>query len=200
MNEMTDAIQSDQPQESAASSGPAAAPAPRKNASGIAVFTAGQHFPQFFVLLFVNIAMLYGAFLPWYGGADAGTGMHTYAGAVIGFVSIGAVLASLSSIFSGRLVIWPTLLNWIIADCFVVSRLLSIVRDNGETIGKVFSPDFKEGLTELGNIVGVGFVFITVSAVFMLFFLVVSVFSGAKQQAKKKEAQKAARTTSRKKK
>lgn len=180
---------------------PAGAPGaavPGRPATGMAIFTAGTIFPQFFVLLFVNIAFFMGAVLPWNGTANLTTGLYTFPGAFIGFVSLGGVIASLSSIFSQRLVIWPTLLTWIIADCFVVAKILSIVRDNGETFSKMFSADFKEGLTEMGAIVGPGFVFILLAAVFMLLFLITSVFSGAKAQAKKKEAQKQARTSSRK--
>ena len=163
---------------------------------GIAVFTAGSTYPQFFVLLFLNIAFLFGAILPW--GGEKITGLYSYPGAVVGFVSVGAVIASLSSIYSRRLVIWPTLLNWIIADCFVVAKLLSVLRENGEVVSKVFSADFKDGLTELNGIIGPGFVFMLLGAVFMLIFLIVSVFSGAKAQSKKKEAQKQARSAQRK--
>ena len=172
------------------------APAARP-ATGMAIFTAGTIFPQFFVLFFVNIAFFMGAILPWHGTENLMTGLYTFPGAFIGFVALGGVFASLSSIYSQRLVIWPTLLTWIIADCFVVAKVLSIVRDNGEVLSKVFSSDFKEGLTELGGIVGPGFVFILLAAIFMLLFLVSSVFSGAKSQAKKKEAEKQARAAAR---
>jgi len=176
-----------------------AAPARPNAAGGIGVFTSGGIYPQFTVLLFVNIAMLFGAILPWHGGPDATTGLFTYPGALVGFFAFAGAWASLSSIYSGRLVIWPTLLTWLIADCFLVAKILSIFRDEETSgvLGKVFSSDFKEGLTDLGNIVGVGFTFILVSAVFLLVFLVVSVFSGAKAQAKKKEAQKQARQAGR---
>ena len=183
---------------SAGSAAGAPAPPPMPQATGLAVFTAGQHFPQFFVLLFMNIAFLMGAILPWNGGETLTTGLYTYPGAIIGFLAIGSVLASLSSIFSRRLVIWPTLLCWLVADGFVVARLLSLFREQGEVVKKVFSADFKEGVTELGLLIGPGFVFIALAAVAMLVFLVVSVFSGARSQAKKKEAQKQARTTTRK--
>lgn len=190
---MTHAPESAAPVEGASPEMPGA---PTRPSNGIAVFTAGTVFPQFFVLLFLNIAFLFGAILPW--GGEKITGLYGFPGAVVGFVSVGAVIASLSSIYSRRLVIWPTLLNWIIADCFVVAKLLSVLRENGETFGKVFSADFKEGLTELGTVIGPGFVFMLLGAVFMLVFLVVSVFSGAKAQSKKKEAQKQARAAQRK--
>jgi len=95
-------------------------------------------------------------------------------------------------------VIWPTLLCWLVADGFVVARLLSLFREQGDVVSKVFSGDFKEGLADLGMLIGPGFVFIALAAIAMLVFLVVSVFSGARSQAKKKEAQKQTRASSRK--
>jgi len=38
----------------------APAPPPLPTATGMAVFAAGLHYPQFFVLLFMNIAFLFG--------------------------------------------------------------------------------------------------------------------------------------------
>lgn len=192
---MTHAPESAAPAEGTSPQTQAAPNAPARPSNGIAVFTAGTVYPQFFVLLFLNIAFLFGAILPW--GGEKITGLYGYPGAVVGFVSVGAVIASLSSIYSRRLVIWPTLLNWIIADCFVVAKLLGVIRENGDVFGKVFSADFKEGLTELGTVIGPGFVFMLFGAVFMLVFLVVSVFSGAKAQNKKKEAQKEAQKQAR---
>jgi len=174
------------------------APAPPPPPSVAAAFFQGGIFAQFYVLFFINVAFFVGAILPWYGGPDARTGMFTLPGAILLYASIGSVLASLGSIYTRRVLIWPTLVTWLLADFFVLLRILGFLRENSAILSRVFSPDFKDGLHELGLHFGMGFAFILFTAVFFLLFMIVSVFIGAKQQAKKKEAQKQARAATRK--
>jgi hypothetical protein len=179
---------------------PAAGPVPppmTPHAAGVAAaFFQGGVFGQFYVLFFINLAFLLGAILPWHGGVPV-FGFFSLPGAVILYASIGSLLASIGSIYTRHLLFWPTLLTWLVADFFVVLKLLPFFRDHGDVVSRIFSAEFKAGLVDLGQFFGIGFAFVFFAAIFLLLFLFVSVFIGARTQAKKKEAQKQARAASR---
>ncbi|MBI1851469.1 MAG: hypothetical protein HYR85_14105 [Planctomycetes bacterium] len=158
----------------------------------------GSVYREFFTLLFVNLWILGGTFLPWYGAAGVGMprGIETLSGFVVAFVAFGAVCASVSAIWSRHLVFWPTLTNFFTVAFFCAFRFKVVwMEPNAELdkhISNFLSADWSKHLNGILNAFGPGYVICAFGALFILIFLVMSIVSGAKKAKEKKAAQDAA--------
>jgi hypothetical protein len=158
----------------------------------------GSVYREFFTLLFVNLWILWGTFLPWYGPAGVGMprGVDTLSGFVVAFVAFLAVCTSLSAIWSRKLVFWPTLLNFFIVAFFCAFRFKQVWTEPNavldDHLNHFASADWAKHLNGILSAFGPGYVICAFGALFILVFLVTSVMSGAKKAKAKKQAQEAA--------
>jgi ribosomal protein L40E len=172
--------------------------------SQVGVFD-GSVYGQSFVLFFTNLWILWGTFLPWTGGAGPGVprGVETMSGFVIAFIAFGALCAAAASIWTNRLLFWPTLLNFFMSAFFVTFRILAVVRDSAKMdelsrhTSEFLSIEWPQHLGGIVNVFGPGHVVVGLGAIFVLLFLVKSVSTGAREAKAKKQAQQAARSARR---
>lgn len=163
----------------------------------------GSVYGQFFVLLFANLWILWGCFLPWLGNDFAGQtkGIYALPGAIVAFLAFGGVCASLYSICTKRLFFWPTLLAFFMAGFFCIVRFVGVSRANPDAFSGLFFDWFTQGWRDrwfgVYNLFGAGYYVVFSGSIFILVFMVKSVLSGAKEAKAKKQARQQARAASR---
>ena len=159
-----------------------------------------EAYPQHFFLLFCSLAMAIGVLLPWERTHQmfnlAGT--DSIGGGFLLLFAVYGVIACLWNIHYGKMIVWPVLLGAVDGMICGWGRVLSILPVDKlppEHLGKFDAMRF----TVIENIraIGPGLYLVTIFSTLVMLSIVKSIFSAAKADSARKEAEREMRAADR---
>jgi len=172
--------------------------------AGFLPIAEGTIFKQYFFFLFASMAMAIGTLLPWERTFLKGnlTGADSIGGAFLLILAIYGVIVSVWNIYHRKMIVWPVMLAALDGALLSIQRVIQIagnvVVEIPQDSGKFF--EFQLTIKTYAQSFGPGLYLVTIFSVLVLFSVVVSVFSGAKQDARRKAEEREMRAASRKRK
>ncbi len=170
--------------------------------SGFLPIAEGTIFKQYFFFLFASLAMALGTLLPWERTFLKGnlTGADSIGGGFLLLLAIYGVIVSVWNIYHRKMIVWPVMLAALDGALLSIQRVIQIAGDVVVVIPAGSSKFYKFQLTAktYAQSFGPGLYLVTIFSVLVLFSVVLSVFSGAKEDARRKADERELRAASRK--
>lgn len=160
-------------------------------------------YPQLFFFLFSCLAIFVGCLLPWERTWLTGnlTGADSIGGGFLICFSLYGVISGFFNIYHRRMIVWPVILSAIDGAIIGWQRVFQIAKDINKN-------DFITTTDQFGKFVqtvkgyaqsfGPGLYLVTIFSTLILFSIIISVFKGAKEDSKRKSAERDARMEARK--
>jgi hypothetical protein len=170
--------------------------------AGFLPIAEGTIFKQYFFFLFASMAMAIGCMLPWERTFLKGnlTGADSIGGAFLLVLAIYGVVVSVWNIYHRKMIVWPVMLAALDGAILGIQRVVQITRGVEVVIPEGSSKFYEFQLTikTYAQSYGPGLYLVTIFSLLVLFSVIVSVFAGAKQDARRKSEEREMRATSRK--
>ncbi len=170
--------------------------------AGFLPIAEGAIFKQYFFFLFASLAMAIGTMLPWERTFLKGnlTGADSIGGGFLLVFAVYGVIVSVWNIYHRKMIVWPVMLAAIDGAVLGIQRVIQIVPNVVVEIPEGSSGLYKIQLTvkTYAQSFGPGLYLVTIFSVLVLFSVVVSVFAGAKQDARRKAEEREMRAATRK--
>lgn len=163
--------------------------------AGFLPIAEGTIFSQYFFFLFSCLAIAIGCLLPWerdYALMNL-TGADSIAGGFMLLFATYGVIASVWNIYHRKMIVWPVMLAALDGAVFGIIRVVQILKDvKSPAAGDDFGA-MVQNFRAHAQAIGPGLYLVVIFSVIVMLSIVVSVFQGAKQDAKRKEAEREAR-------
>jgi len=170
--------------------------------AGFLPIAEGTIFKQYFFFLFASMAMAIGTMLPWERTFLKGnlTGTDSIGGGFLLVFAIYGIIVSVWNIYHRKMIVWPVMLAALDGAVLGIQRVIQIVPNIVVEIPEGSSGIYKIQLTvkTYAQSFGPGLYLVTIFSVLVLFSVVISVFAGAKQDARRKADEREMRAASRK--
>ncbi|MHC4472232.1 MAG: hypothetical protein ACYTDY_16710 [Planctomycetota bacterium] len=175
--------------------------------AGFLPIAEGVIFKQYFFFLFACICMAVGCLLPWershlnslgLPGYDL-TGAESIGGAFVLVFAIYGAIASVWNIYHRRMIVWPVILAAIDGAIVGWTRVVQISK--ATTIEITAIEEFGKMVQRVKGYIaayGPGLYLVTIFSTLVILSVVLSVFKGAKEDARRKQEERETRAAARK--
>jgi uncharacterized protein UPF0547 len=166
----------------------------------------GAIFKQYFFFLFASLAITVGTLLPWERAFLKGnlTGADSIGGGFLLVFGIYGMIVSVWNIYHRKMIVWPVMLAALDGVVLAGQRIYQLSTLVSQRLGTedltVYSPfnRFRYIIKEYAQSYGPGLYLVAIFSVLVLFSVVMGVFAGAKQDARRKAEEREMRAASRK--
>ena len=169
--------------------------------AGFLPIAEGTIFKQYFFFLFSCLAIGIGCLLPWersYQFMNL-TGVESISGAFLFVFAVYGAIASVWNIYHRKMIVWPVMLAALDGAIFGISRMVKLYSDAHVTITATGEfGQFVQKVRGYLQVPGPGLYLVSLFSVLVLFSVVMSVFKGAKEDARRKDMEREARASARK--
>ena len=170
--------------------------------SGFLPIAEGTIFKQYFFFLFACLAMTIGALLPWERTFLKGnlTGADSIQGGFLLLFAGYGLITSFWNIYHRKMIVWPVLLAALDGAIAGWSRTIALASDVVVVIPTGSSAFYKFVVSVKTYVAafGPGLYLVTIFSTLVLLSVVISVFQGAKQDARRKADEREMRAATRK--
>jgi hypothetical protein len=169
--------------------------------SGFLPIAEGTAFKQYFFFLFACLAMVVGCLLPWERTSAVWNlrGIDSIGGALLFIFAAYGMIASVWNIYHRKMIVWPVIIAALEGMLFGWSRVFQILPKVTYTIpfgaSKVVETKLK--FQAHYSALGPGLYLVVLFSTIVILSIVVSVFKGAKQDARRKAEVREARASMR---
>jgi hypothetical protein len=160
-------------------------------------------YPQLFFFMFSCLAIFIGCLLPWERTYLTGnlTGADSIGGGFLICFSLYGVISGFFNIYHRKMIVWPVILSAIDGAVIGWQRVVQIVSKIDKNQFITTDDDFGKVVQTVKGYVqslGPGLYLVTIFSTLILFSIILSVFKGAKEDSKRKAAERDARMEARK--